>query len=189
MGRLTSGLAFAFRTFLLRQMRPYLFGLVVTDRCNLDCFYCESKNSDRFHLPAEQAVAMLEEAYARGHRSLYFTGGEPMLWSDGGLRLQDLVAEARRLGFCDVFVFTNGTFPLGIRDCNYIVTLDGPRAVHDRIRGGTYDAILAKPTCAAPARRRSSPRSPSARPTSAISRSSCARSRPPTCSEVSRSTS
>lgn len=143
MGRITSGLAFAFRTFLLRQMRPYLFGLVVTDRCNLDCFYCESKNSNRYHLPAELAVAMLREAYARGHRSLYFTGGEPMLWSDNGLGLAELVAEARRLGFCEVFIFTNGTFPLDIRDCNYIVTVDGPREVHDSIRGGTYDAVLA----------------------------------------------
>jgi Fe-coproporphyrin III synthase len=142
MGRLLSGFGYAFRSVVLRQRRPYLFGVVVTDRCNLDCFYCESKNKGGYHLSAEQARAMLRDAYSRGHRSLYFTGGEPMVWSDAGQRLADLVGEARRLGFFDVFVFTNGTLPLDIADCNYIVTLDGPRAVHDRIRNNTYDRIL-----------------------------------------------
>ena len=36
---------YAFSTFVLRRRSPYLFGMVITDRCNLECFYCESKNS------------------------------------------------------------------------------------------------------------------------------------------------
>jgi Fe-coproporphyrin III synthase len=139
---LTAGVAYAFKTVVCRRSHPYLFGLVVTDRCNLSCFYCESKNSGSLHCSAAEALTRLREAYARGHRSLYFTGGEPMIWSDAGLRLADLVSEARNLGFFDVFVFTNGTVPLDIHGCNYIVTLDGPKAVHDRIREGTYDLIL-----------------------------------------------
>jgi MoaA/NifB/PqqE/SkfB family radical SAM enzyme len=142
MGRILDGLGYAFRNVVLGRKSPYLFGLVVTDRCNLGCFYCESKNKGGYHLTAEQALTMIREAYARGHRSLYFTGGEPMLWADGGKTLADLVAEARRLGFFDVFIFTNGTFPLDVQGCNYIVTLDGPRAVHDSIRSGTFDLVL-----------------------------------------------
>ncbi len=133
---------YAFRTYVLRQELPYLFGLVITDLCNLDCFYCESKNSGGYHFSLEQALHTLEEAYGRGHRSLYFTGGEPMLWEDGGRGLAFLVDHARSLGFADIYIFTNGTVPLDIAGCSYIVTIDGPKEVHDRIRGGTYERVV-----------------------------------------------
>ncbi len=142
MGRWGERLTYAFKTFILRRELPYLFGLVITDRCNLDCFYCESKNSGHYHFSSDGAIKALSDAYRRGHRSLYFTGGEPMIWADGALRLQDLVRYSRELGFHDVFVFTNGTVPLAISGCNYIVTVDGTRAIHESIREGTYDLII-----------------------------------------------
>jgi sulfatase maturation enzyme AslB (radical SAM superfamily) len=142
MGRWGERLAYAWKTFILRRELPYLFGLVITDRCNLDCFYCESKNSGGYHFTSDGALKALRDAYRRGHRSLYFTGGEPMIWTDGGLHLEDLVRYSRELGFHEVFIFTNGTVPLAISDCNYIVTLDGTRDIHESIRQGTYDLIL-----------------------------------------------
>lgn len=142
MKKLVSRLSYAFKTFVLRKELPYLFGMVITDSCNLDCFYCESKNSGRDHFTFEQAKNVLRDAYSRGHRSLYFTGGEPLIWKDGQYKLDALVRFARDLGFFDVFVFTNGTLPLDIADCNYIVTIDGPREVHDSVRGNTYDLII-----------------------------------------------
>lgn len=137
-----SWLAYGFRTFVLRKELPYLFGIVITDRCNLNCFYCESKNSGMYHFPFEQARETLRHAYERGHRSLYFTGGEPMLWEDGGHRLNELVEFARTIGFLEVFIFTNGTVPLSIEQCNYIVTIDGPREIHNQIRNHSYDLVL-----------------------------------------------
>lgn len=141
-GKLLSWALYGFKTFILGKVSPYLFGMVITDRCNLDCFYCESKNSGRYHFRYEEARAVLRDAYTRGHRSLYFTGGEPMIWEDGGRGLDDLVRFSRDLGFLDVFIFTNGTAPLSIEHCNYIVTIDGPRAVHNQIRDNTYDLVL-----------------------------------------------
>ena len=135
-------LACGFQTFVLRQKRPRLLGMVITDTCNLDCFYCESKNSGRYHFTYPEARRALEEAYVRGHRWLYFTGGEPMIWEDGGKSLIDLARLARGLGFLDVFIFTNGTRPLSIENCSYVVTVDGPREAHNRIRQGTYDRIM-----------------------------------------------
>lgn len=135
-------LGYGIETFVLRRKRPYLFGLVITDKCNLNCFYCESKNTGQYHFTYEQAIAAIQAAYHRGHRAIYFTGGEPMIWEDQGHPLDDLIAYARRLGFYEVFIFTNGTMPLTIRQCNYIVTIDGPRDIHNQIRGNTYDAIL-----------------------------------------------
>lgn len=140
--KLLSWINYGFQTFILRKELPYLFGLVVTDKCNLNCFYCESKNSGMYHFSFQQATETLQNAYDRGHRSLYFTGGEPMIWEDDGHNLEDLVVIARKLGFHEVFIFTNGTIPLAIKNCNYIVTIDGPREVHDAIRSGTYDLVM-----------------------------------------------
>ena len=142
MKRFAQRAAYAFSTLVLRRTSPYLFGMVVTDHCNLDCFYCESKNSGGYHFTLPHALKTLESAFARGHRSLYFTGGEPMLWEDRGRDLAFLVESARKIGFSDIFVFTNGTLALDIPNCSYIVTIDGPRDVHDRIRGGTYDMVI-----------------------------------------------
>jgi Fe-coproporphyrin III synthase len=140
--KIFSWINYGFKTFILRKELPYLFGMVITDKCNLDCFYCESKNSGMYHFTFEQAKDTLQDAYKRGHRSLYFTGGEPMIWEDDGHNLEELVVMARDLGFHEVFIFTNGTIPLAIKNCNYIVTIDGPREIHDRIRDGSYDLIL-----------------------------------------------
>jgi sulfatase maturation enzyme AslB (radical SAM superfamily) len=137
-----SWLSYGFKTFILRKELPYLFGMVITDKCNLNCFYCESKNSGKYHFSFDQAKETLSDAYRRGHRSLYFTGGEPMIWEDGGHRLSELVEFARTLGFLDVFIFTNGTVPLSIEQCNYIVTIDGPREIHNQIRNESYDLII-----------------------------------------------
>lgn len=140
--RIFSWISYGFKTFIMRKELPYLFGMVITDRCNLNCFYCESKNSGMYHFNFQQAKETLQDAYKRGHRSLYFTGGEPMIWEDEGHNLEDLVVFVRNLGFHEVFIFTNGTVPLAIRDCNYIVTIDGPREIHDKIRSGTYDLVM-----------------------------------------------
>ncbi len=140
--KLVSYLAYAFRTFVLAQERPFLFGVVITDKCNLDCHYCEGKNKGRTHFSAGQARVALRDAHRRGHRLLYITGGEPMLWESDGMRLADLVRYARDLGFVDVLIYTNGTVPLSITDCSYIVSIDGPRRVHNEIRGGSWDRIM-----------------------------------------------
>lgn len=140
--KLLSWFGFGFRIYVLRQKLPYLFGLVISDRCNLNCFYCEGKNKGRYNHTYDQARQSLTEAYKRGHRALYITGGEPMIWEDGNRRLGDLVCFARKLGFSDIWIYTNGTQPLDITGCTYIVTIDGPREVHNRIRSNSYDLIM-----------------------------------------------
>lgn len=140
--QILSWLDYGFKTFILKKELPYLFGLVITDKCNLNCFYCESKNSGQYHFTFEHAKKTLGDAYQRGHRSLYFTGGEPMLWEDNGHHIDELVQYARNLGFFDIFIFTNGTMPLSIEKTNYIVTIDGPKAIHNEIRNHSYDLIM-----------------------------------------------
>lgn len=134
--------SFAFDTFLLRREKPYLLILVINDACNLDCFYCASKNTGRYDLDRAAVWSALSGAYARGHRALVITGGEPMLWQSAGATLDDVVSQARELGFLDIAVFTNGTLPLDSSGVTFIVTIDGTRNTHNAIRAGTYDTIL-----------------------------------------------
>jgi len=51
----------------------------------------------------------MHDAFDRGFRDLYFTGGEPTLWRDGELRLLDVIDEARQVGFFHVHLYTNGS--------------------------------------------------------------------------------
>lgn len=140
--RIVSIASYGFKTFILRKNSPYLFGMVVADKCNLNCFYCESKNSGRYHFTSDKAEICLRDAYGRGHRSLYFTGGEPMLWSDNKYNIGDLVNYAYELGFLNILITTNGTIPLSIKNCVYFVTIDGPKDIHNNIRTNTYDLII-----------------------------------------------
>ena len=133
---------FAVDTFVFRRERPYLFILVINDKCNLDCFYCSSKNTGRFDLDFAAVRSALSAAYDCGHRALVITGGEPMVWQDGDARVRDAVAHARDVGFRDIALFTNGTRPLDIDGITYIVTIDGTKETHDKIRSNTYDLIL-----------------------------------------------
>ena len=141
MKRYASYFRYALETFVLRRTRPYLFILVIGDKCNLNCFYCDSQNSGMYDLDYDSAANLLKSAYARGNRALVLTGGEPMLWRSNGATLVDIVKLASDIGFFDIAVFTNGTFPLVAEGCRYIVTVDGTREIHESIRPGTYDLI------------------------------------------------
>jgi len=140
--KIRSRISYGFRTFILGKELPYLLIVVLTDKCNLDCFYCESKNSGKFHLSFNQAVQIIKSGYDRGHRSLVITGGEPTLWQDCGKNLYDLLKIAIAVGYVDIFVYTNGTNAFSSNLCKYIVTIDGTREIHDKIRSGSYDRII-----------------------------------------------
>lgn len=140
--QLSCYLKYATQTYLLRQEVPFLFAMMITDSCNLDCYYCVVKNAGKFNFTAEQAFSSISDAYKRGHRVLYFTGGEPTFWEDGGCKLKELVEFAQEVGFFEVFVFTNGLLPLDIKSCHYIVTVDGPEKLHNKIRSNSYARVL-----------------------------------------------
>lgn len=140
--RFCSDVSFVFDTFLLRKIRPFMFILVIDDTCNLDCFYCTTKNTGMYDLEAANVLSALSEAYRRGHRALVITGGEPMLWRSGQSRLADVVTYARDVGFTDIAIFTNGTVPLAIENTTFIVSIEGTRDTHNAVRSGSYDRVL-----------------------------------------------
>lgn len=132
---------YAWRFFVLRRPGPLIYGIAPTDRCNLACRGCRVANTGRPPMSWNQLVETMQSARRRGFRELYFTGGEPMLWNDGGHMLEDAVVEARRLGFLHVHVYTNGTLGLGTSADLVWVSMDGLPGTFERRRGGDFDRV------------------------------------------------
>jgi MoaA/NifB/PqqE/SkfB family radical SAM enzyme len=83
----------------------------------------------------------MRDAWARGFRELYFSGGEPMLWRDADYTLADAVAEAKRIGFFHVHIYTNGL--LGIEPSADLVwvSMDGLPGIFERRRGDHFQQV------------------------------------------------
>lgn len=125
------------------KKRPFLGSIIITDKCNLSCMHCAVGNITRRIYPLEQIRSEMEQLKEAGVKILQLYGGEPFLWEDGGMTLRDLVKEAKALGFIMVNVVTNGTFPLDLPEADMIlVSIDGTRQQHDKIRGETFDHIV-----------------------------------------------
>ena len=53
---------------------------------------CHVSNTGRSDMTWAQVVTVMQNAWARGFRELYFSGGEPMLWRDADYTLEDAIA-------------------------------------------------------------------------------------------------
>ena len=136
--------SFGVRTILLRQKKPILGTVIVTDRCNLHCRHCSVNNITARMYSYEQIHADMKTLYDKGVRILFFCGGETFLWQDGDKRLKDLVHLAKQMGFLIVNTVTNGTYPIDLPEADLILlSLDGDREHHNIIRSDTYDTIMA----------------------------------------------
>lgn len=152
-----------------RSGAPTNLSLCLTYRCNLKCVMCRQNRTTpagyggrtwydpRRELPLDAWFNVLRQV--KGFRPwLYLTGGECTLYP----HFEDLVREAKSRKFL-VQVQTNGTLLAGHADFLVesgveivTVSLDGPRHIHDRIRGvvGTFDAVEKGAEALVEARRR-----------------------------------
>lgn len=135
-------LKFALPFFVKQKDVPLILGMVITDRCNLSCQQCRVANTGRPDLTMEDINRKLEKFYARGFRELYIEGGEPFLWKYAHYSLDDIITEARRIGYFHVHVYTNGSFPL-ISEADMLwVSVDGLRANYNQLRGNHFDRVI-----------------------------------------------
>lgn len=134
---------FGIKTILFRKKDPILGTIILTDKCNLKCKHCSVNNITAVVYPYRQIKKEMRQLYDMGVRILFFCGGETFLWKDGEKSLRDLVVEAKKMGFLIVNVVTNGTFPIDLPEADLILlSLDGNRLQHNKIRGDTYDTIM-----------------------------------------------
>jgi len=136
---------------------PRYIDIKMTNLCNLRCSMCGQwgeqgnfRNAPKEFLQQELELPLLKRLVrevAHFHPSFYLWGGEPFLYRN----LIPFVAciKANRL-VCAIN--TNGTYlaeaaedlvRLGVD--NLLISVDGPREVHDRVRGvpGTFDRVMA----------------------------------------------
>lgn len=134
---------FGIRTVLLRKKEPILGTVILTDKCNLKCKHCSVNNITTIIYPYKQIKNEMKLLHSMGVRILFFCGGETFLWQSSGKNLRDLVIEAKQMGFLIVNVVTNGTFPINLPEADLILlSLDGNREMHNKVRGDTYDIIM-----------------------------------------------
>jgi MoaA/NifB/PqqE/SkfB family radical SAM enzyme len=131
------------QTHLLRRRRPFIGGFVLTEQCNLGCKHCAVANSGIPDMTWDEVCRGLEHLRHHGIRLLAITGGEPLLWHDGERRLEDVLAQARQLGFLVTSVYTNGTLPLTTSADTVFVSIDGLKQTSQQLRGNDYDKVLA----------------------------------------------
>lgn len=139
--RLSFYIPYTWRYVVLRRQEPLFYGIALTQRCNLSCRGCAIANNGIPDLTWEQLCAALQDAWRRGFRELYFTGGEPMLWRDGEHRLEDAVRAAKQAGFFHVHIYTNGTYGLDTSADMAWVSMDGLPGTFEQRRGTYFDRV------------------------------------------------
>ena len=133
---------YAFKVFVLRKDLPAIGGLVITDKCNLNCIHCEIANRGNGNLKFEKARKLLEQMYAEGIRMLYIEGGEPFLWQDNCYKLADVVNLAKQIGYYRVHIYTNGTVSLDSNADVLWLGMDGLGKTYQKIRGPFFNKVM-----------------------------------------------
>ena len=135
-----------FLKFKTGRPKPLFASYNVTGRCNMRCSFCDWWKKDLRELPTNKALAVIDAVCSLGVPFFDLSGGEPLL-------RKDLTILAKRVAShgCLVSMNTNGTLlnknRIGeVADAfdTVVVSLDGPREIHDLTRGvtGTYDKAI-----------------------------------------------
>jgi MoaA/NifB/PqqE/SkfB family radical SAM enzyme len=139
---MTFGVRYVMRHHLLKKQDPLICGLVLTNKCNLQCRHCRVTTRDTKRLSFGTVQRVLDSYHQRGGRCLYLEGGEPFLWRDGSLGLEHVVEYAHRVGYFTVVVYTNGTIPIQTTADTVFVSVDGLQETHDYLRGVSFAKIM-----------------------------------------------
>ncbi len=148
--KLEHGVAFV-RARALGHRLPLVVSVVVTNRCNFSCGYCDRWDGSGRRLDTAELETLIRDMAGLGTRRLILTGGEPLTRKD----LPDLIDLAVSLGM-KVNLNSNGVLVPRFIDrlgglSGLTISLDGDRHVHDGIRGeGAFDAVVAALRAARP---------------------------------------
>ena len=132
---------YLYRLILRKQVDPLIYGIALTDRCDLACRGCRVSNTGRPDMKWDQLVSAMRNAWDRGFREIYFSGGEPFLWREGDRDLCSAIVEAKRIGYFHVHVYTNGLHDLDIPADLLWVSMDGLPDIYLRRRGPHFEQV------------------------------------------------
>lgn len=129
----------------LGKKKPLQTVLFISEKCNLQCRHCTVYKKENPHIKTYHQIAEeLKYAYRLGSRFVDFEGGEPMIWSDGAYKINDLIRLAKTIGFFSTTVTTNAQIPFADCEADSIwVSMDGIGAWHEEVRGkGTFERLV-----------------------------------------------
>jgi MoaA/NifB/PqqE/SkfB family radical SAM enzyme len=127
---------------LLGRRKPFIGGLVVNDRCNLNCRQCKVGGKAGKDATAAELTEAMRQFRQLGIRSIFFVGGEPTIWNDGAWGLDDLIRQSKQMGFLVSTIYTNGTTPITTPADTVFVSLDGLKTSNNKLRGDVFDRVL-----------------------------------------------
>jgi MoaA/NifB/PqqE/SkfB family radical SAM enzyme len=133
---------------LALERLPCSVAITLTKRCNLSCKICDVKELQKKDPSSEKIMSLLDEAYKLGARRFDPCGAELFMRDD----MPNLLAYADRIGFREIYVVSNGLLlnrtdlldKLAlIKSLVLIVSIDGPKEIHDELRGtGVFDQAV-----------------------------------------------
>ena len=131
------------RALFFKTRIPFIVQLVLTYRCNRKCKYCAIWDKDCKELSTGQILLLIAQMADMGTRRIYFSGGETLLRDDIGLILE----YCRQKGIRTVLNSNGSLVPERIKELYSLgvlcLSLDGPRQVHDSIRGlNSYNEVM-----------------------------------------------
>lgn len=134
------------QAYLNRQRLPLYIGLLLTQRCNLQCIYCFPDSPHRgkeTELPAREIFRIVDQLYDMGTRYIALLGGEPLIREDFDeiihyIAQKNIITE----------VITNGWFTRrklsGLKNAGFVChSIDGDKTAMEKNRGpGSHKKIM-----------------------------------------------
>ncbi|MCL2786012.1 MAG: radical SAM protein [Methanomassiliicoccaceae archaeon] len=133
---------------LFGSKAPLVNTMVIQYACNLRCRHCSIHRRNiedigKSKLTYDEITDDLKLQFKNGARIAYFEGGETTMWTDGDKNLGDVIKAAKDIGYKNVGYTTNGTNGMFTESDVISVSLDGPKEIHDLIRGeGVFDKLM-----------------------------------------------
>jgi len=124
----------AIRTSLSKPA-PLAVGYELTHRCNLDCRYCDRHAPLAHELGHDDIFAALEGLRRIGMRSISLDGGEPLLHPHVAEIVDWLVAHGIVVRMNSNGLLVTSRLDVVRRLAKLKISLDGPKAVNDSVRG------------------------------------------------------
>lgn len=129
---------------ILRKRVPLAVRFQLTNRCTLQCKYCNLWHTRSEELSTQQIISILDKLEKLGTKRISFSGGEPLLKEDIG----EIIDCCWGKGIYPE-MNSNGTLVpemiKAVQNLDFLkLSLDGPEEIHDLVKGkGSYKKVIA----------------------------------------------
>lgn len=123
---------------------PLAVRFQLTNRCTLQCKYCNLWHTKVEEISTQQVIDILDKLAELGTKRISFSGGEPLLRED----ISEIIDYCWKKGIYPE-MNCNGTLVprliKAIQNLDFLkLSLDGPEEIHDLVRGkGSYKKVIA----------------------------------------------